>query len=138
LGAAQVRWFFPRHAEALLARGLGTAAADYPVRYVVGIFGQSLVRDPEHWIPQDRWIVLGRHPRLPQAGASDPTPFETALLAAGAKPVARFASVVGDPQATVYDPIDADFTPLAGFSSVERPGPEMTIWKVPALAVDSG
>jgi hypothetical protein len=29
------------------------------------------------------------------------------------------------------DPIDADFTPLAGCELLERPGPELTIWELP-------
>jgi hypothetical protein len=135
--AVAIRRFYPRHADALLARGLGAPDATYPVRHLLGVFNQPLVRDPVHWRPDDGWVVLGRHVRLPQAGASDPTPFETALRTAGATPAAQFPSVVGDAQTVLYDPIDADFTPLAGFAALERPGPALTIWRVPPRLVPS-
>jgi hypothetical protein len=133
VGPQQLARYYPAQAGALRARGLGTAADGYPARYLVGIFNNPVV-DPTRWVPSDRWVVLARPARLPQAGGADPTPFEQVLRRVGATPVARFPGIVGDPQGLVYDPVDADFTPLAGFEAVARPGPDMTIWSVPAPA----
>jgi len=47
---------------------------------------------------------------------------------AGATVVARFTPYSGTPPAgAVYDPLDSFYLPLAGFSSIERPGPSIVI-----------
>jgi hypothetical protein len=127
---AVIQRLYPAHADALLARG---AIPDtYTQHYLVGMFDQPFVRDPGAWKPQDRWIVLSHH-RGTLAGAANLDAFVPSIERAGGRQVAHFRGRIdGDAEASpVYDPIDADFTPLAGFQLLERPGPELTIWELP-------
>lgn len=56
-----------------------------------------------------------------------------ALLLAHAQPVATFESLpVPLPPDVLFDPIDSDYTPLLGADHLERPGPTLTVWSVPA------
>jgi hypothetical protein len=59
------------------------------------------------------------------------------LREAGAREVARFAGLEAPiPDDVVFDRIDADYVPLRGAQHVEHPGPSLTIWEVPAPAVE--
>jgi hypothetical protein len=56
-----------------------------------------------------------------------------ALVRAGARPVASFDGLpVPLPAGVLFDPIDSDYTPLLGADLLERPGPNLTLWSVPA------
>jgi hypothetical protein len=127
---AVIQRLYPAHADTLLARGAIPDGATYPQHYLVGMFGQPFVRDPAAWKPQDRWVVLAHH-RGTLAGAVNLDAFVAPLERAGYRQMAHFRARESDDGDPVYDPIDADFTPLAGFELLERPGPELTIWELP-------
>ena len=127
---AVIQRLYPAHAETLLARGAIPDTAMYPQHYFVGMFGQAFY-DPAKWKPQDHWIVLAHH-RGKLAGAVNLDDFVAPIERAGGRQMAHFRARESDDGDPVYDPIDADFTPLAGFELLERPGPEITIWELPA------
>jgi hypothetical protein len=54
-----------------------------------------------------------------------------ALRAANAVPVVTFEGIRDPSPAVVFDPLCIDYLPLAGFGELERPGPNLTIWRVP-------
>lgn len=124
-----VRRYYPEHADTLIARG--AIPVVYSQRYLVGMLGQLFVRDLEKWKPQDRWVVLSYHRGDKLAGAADLSALVAPIERAGGREVAQFRGRIREDGDPVYDPIDADFTPLAGFELLERPGPELTIWNVP-------
>jgi hypothetical protein len=35
------------------------------------------------------------------------------------------------PASVVYEPVEADYVPLAGFGALIRPGPNVTVWELP-------
>jgi dolichyl-phosphate-mannose-protein mannosyltransferase len=76
------------------------------------------------------WVVVAEHPVL--AFASTP-PETAALLQARGRRVVRFEAVPADvpPDAVVFEPIDANFSPLDGFAHVRAPGPNLEIWWLP-------
>jgi hypothetical protein len=62
-----------------------------------------------------------------------------ALAQAGARRVATFDGVpMPLPAGVLFDPIDSDYTPLLGADLLERPGPNLTVWSVPARAGATG
>ncbi|PYN81346.1 MAG: hypothetical protein DMD97_02350 [Candidatus Rokuibacteriota bacterium] len=91
-----------------------------------GLDGGEL--DPNR--PPARWIVTAEHPGLPVFGTVPDR--LTAFLHAWATPVARFRAF--DPEritGSLFDPTDANYLPLRGFRPIERPGPSITVWRVP-------
>jgi hypothetical protein len=84
-----------------------------------------------NWQPQPgEWVVTSSHP-IVQPGAHTDARQLAALRAANAVPVATFEGI-GDPSpAVVFDPLCIDYLPLAGFREILRPGPNLTIWRVP-------
>ncbi len=80
---------------------------------------------PERWAASGaRWLVWHHYP-LPYS--SEPLPAAAATLA----PAATFTSL--DPEAApVLEPLDAFYLPLAGLRGVERPGPRIEIFSLPA------
>jgi hypothetical protein len=77
-----------------------------------------------------RWVVTGTHPAL-ATFASTPPPV-AAFLRAHGRLEARFTSLPDDTpaDATVFDPIDANFLPLRGLGRVRAPGPNLDVWWV--------
>jgi hypothetical protein len=86
------------------------------------------------WKPSPGFVVTASHPIVfPEL---DTPPKALAMLrAARARQVARFAGLEAPlPEGVLFDRIDADYVPLRGGQHVERPGPTLTIWQVPAPA----
>jgi hypothetical protein len=80
----------------------------------------------------ERFVVTNAHPALFRH-LNTTSSILVALQKAGARPVARFAGTPDTlPPEVAYDPIDADYAPLRGWSALERPGPNVTIWHLPA------
>ena len=84
-----------------------------------------------NWQPQPgEWVVTSSHPIVQPEAHTDERQL-AALRAANAVPVATFEGI-GDPSpAVVFDPLCIDYLPLAGFRELARPGPSLTIWRVP-------
>jgi hypothetical protein len=76
------------------------------------------------------WVVVAEHPVL--AFASTP-PATAELLHVRGRRVVRFEAVPADVPvgAVVFEPIDANFSPLDGFAHVSAPGPNLEIWWLP-------
>ena len=74
-----------------------------------------------------RWVVTHQHP-LAYSGVD--SAFAAQLRREGVLvwELNPFKEREGQP---LYDPIDAYYTPLAGFQAVERPGPLMRIYRLP-------
>jgi hypothetical protein len=112
-------------APELLKRGLGDPRKTYPASYL-GFFGAW----HGTWQPKPGLVVSAEHPVVGMKTA--PQQLDR-LRAAGAAPIAKFVGVRGAlPPSTLYDPLSADYFPMTGFGAVERPGPTLTIWRVPA------
>ena len=111
-------------AQRLVARGHLRGAHSYRmVDY--GLDGNGI-----DWArPPARWVVTSEHPGLPVFGLVPPE--MTRFLAAHAVPVARFIGYPDDAGGgALFDPIDANFTPLRGFAIVRRPGPNIVVWRL--------
>jgi Dolichyl-phosphate-mannose-protein mannosyltransferase len=65
--------------------------------------------------------------QVPGMGCQPDTPLERALLEQG-EVVATFSPTSGCPDST-FDPIDAYYVPLAGYSGWRRPGPPIRIYR---------
>jgi hypothetical protein len=87
--------------------------------------------------PFTGWIVTAEHPVL--AFASTPPALARFLVAHGSR-AARFEAIPSDvaPDAVVFEPIDANFAPLDGFSHMRAPGPNLEIWWVASDGVAGG
>jgi hypothetical protein len=74
--------------------------------------------------------VTVRHPVVTHGMNTPPEQIEK-IRAAGGTIVAEFRGV-GDPlpAGVLFDPLCADYLPIAGFGSVTRPGPNLTIWEI--------
>jgi hypothetical protein len=121
---------FPAYHAALRARGVATPPA-FPQRQWIAFFGQ----DVPTWQPRGVVVTASYPRRVP--GLTSTVAVEK-LRAAGAIPVAVFAGVPATfPERAVVDPKDAEYVPLRGAAAVLRPGPTLTIWRVPAGATDS-
>src|SRR2546427_86345 len=111
-------------AERLVARGhLRGVRSYHMVDY--GLDGNGI-----DWArPPARWVVTSEHPGLPVFGLVPPE--MARFLAAHATPVARFIGYPDDEKGgALFDPIDANFTPLRGFAIVRRPGPNIVVWRL--------
>jgi len=78
-----------------------------------------------------RYLVTMEHPGLPMFGLV-PDDLER-FLHSRAELLVEFRGTDLRDGATLgtYDPTDANYLPLAGFTAVQRPGPNIQIWKVP-------
>lgn len=119
-GVARVARDFGRStALAIAARAApGIRTADYLLD------GTGL--DPAN--PPGRWIVTSEHSALPMFGLVPPN--VASFVAAHAKNVAEFVGYAPAGAPGTFDPIDANFVPLADFAAQRRPGPNITVWAV--------
>jgi hypothetical protein len=78
------------------------------------------------------FVVTAAHPGLfPQLDT--PQPYLETLRKMGARQVAAFDGAPTPlPPGVVFDPIDADYVPLRGWNALRLPGPNLTIWELPA------
>jgi hypothetical protein len=122
-----LRLTFPDFAQALLARGVGTSPA-FQHRRWIAFMGQV---NPD-WRPTTEIVVTATYPiRVP--GLSSPAALE-ALRAAGATPEVVFEGAPTPlPPTAVVDRADAEYIPLRGAAALERPGPTLTVWRVPGM-----
>ena len=124
----QLHLDYGEFAAPLLQRGLVQSARVYQVSYVKPPFGPP----PPEFQPRGRFVVAAYHP-IVLPGTNMPPDYLRTLEALGARPVARFAGFAEPlPARAVFEPIDADYVPIAGSDAIERPGPELTIWELPA------
>jgi len=72
------------------------------------------------------WVILHRHP----LGYSQIDSAFAARLEQRAEQVARFSAEGLWTAGARYDPLDAFYVPLSGFGNIERPGPDVEIWKM--------
>jgi hypothetical protein len=75
-----------------------------------------------------QYVVLATN--KPDAGCAPPTPLERSLQALGA-PLISFAPTRTGCPASVFDEIDAYYVPLNGYSGWDRPGPLITVYRIP-------
>ena len=77
--------------------------------------------------PGRKWVITGEHP----LAYADLDPKIGEMLAAAGGPDREFSGLRDGGRGAVYDPFDAFFVPLAGFSGVGNPGPDIRIylWK---------
>jgi hypothetical protein len=122
----QLRLEYPAQSAALRAPEFAGLADAYPTTFVA-MFARF-----SNWTPQPGSVVVeAQHPAV-LADYNFPPALREQLLAAGAMPLARFIAVTDPlPEGVVYDPLDADYAPLVGFESLERPGPNIMIWRIP-------
>jgi hypothetical protein len=120
-------------AAALVAHGAVDRAHEYPRWYLGGVFGTF---SPD-WHPRPGLVVTADHPAVGRAFETPPEYLDR-LRAAGARVVAEFRGFDPPLIGAVYDPIDANYVPLAGFAHVIRPGPNLTIWEVPVAHPTAG
>jgi hypothetical protein len=109
----------------LLARN--AAANDYRIRYLAA-FGTPNAQ----WRPEPGEVVVtSAHPAVTTGFHA--TAAQLALLRqSGAEVLAEIRGLADPPDARIrFDPMEAVYVPIAGFRHVERPGPNLTIWKVP-------
>ncbi len=81
---------------------------------------------------QGGFVVTSEHPVLDRWASTPPAVRD--LLAARATVVARFGGL--DPaaaDATLFEPIDANFVPLRGLDALVAPGPNVTVWRLPPV-----
>jgi hypothetical protein len=125
----QLRLEYARHAAALREPEFAGLADAYPTTFLAAFARFS------NWTPQPGDVVVeAEHPKV-LSDYNFPPALKEQLAAAGAVPLIRFPAVSEPlPEGIVYDPLDADYVPLAGFEAVERPGPNVTIWRIPAPA----
>ena len=113
-------------AERLVARGrLHGVRSFRMVDYGLDGNGIDWARPPAHW------VVTSEHPGLPGFGLVPPA--MARFLVTHAVPVARFIGYPDDAgRAALFDPIDANYTPLRGFGIVRQPGPNIVVWRLAA------
>ena len=99
----------------------------YPNRVVLPPgSGPEELRDLlEHTFPGEKWVITGEHPLA--YGYLDPGIRE--LLEGEGEPAAEFRGLKDEGPEPVFDPFDAFFVPLSGFSGVTAPGPDIRIYR---------
>ena len=122
LNAELLGFQFPAWAAALRARGVGTPERSWPLRFRRGVFGDPLTDER----PAASIVVTAEHPSALRE-SNTPREWIERLPGFGYRPVAQFRGF-WEPLDAVFDPIEADYTPLARFGQVVRPGPNITIW----------
>ncbi len=75
--------------------------------------------------PGRKWVITGEHP----LAYADLEPGIGEMLAAAGGPIREFGGLKNQGRGAVFDPFDAFFVPLAGFSAVTAPGPEIRIYR---------
>jgi hypothetical protein len=127
MDAFRLRLTYPEFAEDLRRRGIADPARTWPASYL-GFFDTHSPR----WEPRGRWIVTATHPVV-HKGMNPPPEYLAKLEAASARPVARFDAFREPiPASVVYEPVEADYVPLTGFRALDRPGPNLIVWELPA------
>ena len=79
--------------------------------------------------PGARFLITTQHPGLPSQGTVPPT--IAAWLEHHARPVAQFRALVPGGTPGLFEPPDANFLPLRGFTDAVRPGPDIVVWQLP-------
>lgn len=121
----ELRLEYPRYAKALGGPGFPPLGR-HPTTFLA-----AFDRFAEWKLPPGAYVVEAYHPAV-LTEMNFPPALREDLRAAGAEVAARFTAVPTPlPADVVYDPLDADYLPLAGFRRVERPGPNVTIWVIP-------
>ena len=112
---------YPAFARELETRSI--AERSYPLQYLAtgGL--------PRPTLPRAGIVVTATLPvELPGLTAPEVL---ARLREAGARPLATFESVSTPlPLGVIYDPLDADYLPLTGADRLERPGPNITVWRL--------
>jgi len=77
------------------------------------------------------YVVAAAHPAVqPELDARRKA--SAALTRVGAERLVEFPGAPTPlPPGVLFDPIDADYTPLLGAGRLDRPGPTLTVWRVP-------
>lgn len=138
---AAARWV-AEHVPGGEVIGINTTAADYALPPLPGGFGKHaagyppgtpyrFIFFPAQWRTarrlEPRYVITTEYPGLPMFGL---VPEETKiLLHARAILLADFVGLREGARA-IFDPTDANYTPLFGFSWVANPGPNIRIWKL--------
>ncbi len=99
----------------------------YPNRVVLpsGSGPEELRHLLDRPFPGEKWVVTGEHP-LAYAGLDSGI---REKLEGEGEPAAEFRGLKADGPEPVFDPFDAFFVPLAGFSGVVNPGPDIRIYR---------
>lgn len=75
--------------------------------------------------PGEKWVIIGEHPLAYAALA----PGIRELLERRGECIRSFPALEDGGRGAVFDPFDAFFVPLAGFSAVSAPGPEIRFYR---------
>ncbi len=99
----------------------------YPNRAVLppGSGPAELVELLKRPSPGEKWVITGEHPLA--YARLDPGIREMLERSGGS--VRSFPALLGGGRGAVFDPFDAFFVPLAGFSAVPVPGPEIRFYR---------
>jgi hypothetical protein len=128
-GDLSLRMTYPEFREALLVAR--TRVDEHLPTYNLGYMPLRFPDRPSPVPPIGPYVVTATHPAI-RVQTNPPPGYLAALAQAGAEPVATFQGLWGDASHSVYDVPDADYVPLDGFDAVLRPGPDITVWKLPA------
>lgn len=111
---------------ALRARGAVAGDRIWPMSFQRGMMGEETAG----WRPRAPVVVtarvLPRHPTILR-GLDTPEPCIEQLVRDGYRPVVEFPAFSPSFEG-VFDPLDADYMPVARFEGLHRPGPHLTIW----------
>lgn len=130
-------WWAVSHFERVFGREQLDRAVDFLAARVVStpFYGYALQRTNMNQATgsmaeverlETTWVVLHRHP----LGYSQVDSSFARALAARADRVADFAPQGLWTAGAAYDVLDAFYLPLGGYGALDRPGPEIEIWKV--------
>jgi hypothetical protein len=124
--AAQLGREYKNFGDQLRAHGLADPARTYPMRFLAFFIWQN-----KQWEPVDRFVVTAAHPSVMPEWLTS-AEHVAKIQAAGGEVVARFESFTEPlPARAVFEPVEVDYMPLAGFDALIRPGPNLTIWRMP-------
>lgn len=116
-------WELAPWKEQLVARGFLTVPPTYEIHHLGFLENHDLT-----WEPRDPVVVTTSHPA--PVGFRTPPAIEERLRRAGYTVATRFTAIVEPPPAGVaYDPNEAGYVPLYGAVSIDRPGPNLTVWR---------
>jgi 4-amino-4-deoxy-L-arabinose transferase-like glycosyltransferase len=123
----------PRRTTLAVCRGYGAPALNEdrrrPPAFVV--VELDCFQAPEQIPREASFLITHEHAQL--SNFSRVHPELAAWLQANASPVARFdPNRVGSEGEPLFHGADAFYLPFSGFEAVERGGPKVTIWKLPA------
>lgn len=99
----------------------------YPHRAVLppGSGSEELAALLDLPFPGRKWVITGEHPLA--YAVLDPGIGE--MLVGWGRPTGEFEGMERGGRGAVFDPFDAFFVPLAGFSAVSAPGPEIRFYR---------